>query len=235
MATEGSRPATAAVIFDCDGTLCDTEAAYCASFNATVAEHKPGAPAVDHAVWGSEWAGKGYQRDAEQAVKLYELDCAPDMFITGWQERFRALVSEPGSIGGYPGFDELVSAARAGGLKIAVASSSAGEDLRMKLLNGAIHHSTVMTGLEHFDLVLSNDDVTKHKPDPEIYLVAAAKLGVEPEACLVVEDTSTGVRAGKAAGMRVVAVPNEFTKSHDFSAAGADVVCKTMADIVELL
>ena len=51
------------------------------------------------------------------------------------------------------------------------------------------------------------------KPDPEIYLTAAARLGVEPGACLVIEDSPVGVRAGVAAGMKVIAVPNHLTEA----------------------
>jgi len=85
-----------------------------------------------------------------------------------------------------------------------------------------------------FGTIISFDDVTKHKPDPEIYLLAASRLGVAPESCWVVEDSSTGVKAGKAAGMRVVAVPNEYTRpTHDFSLA--DAVAATMRDAIGVI
>lgn len=59
---------------------------------------------------------------------------------------------------------------------------------------------------EYFDLILSNQDVTFAKPDPEIYLTAAKRLGVSPEECIVVEDNPKGIEAGRAAGMRVIQV-----------------------------
>jgi sugar-phosphatase len=61
---------------------------------------------------------------------------------------------------------------------------------------------------QYFKDSITMDDVTKGKPDPEPYLKGAAKLGIEPEACLVFEDSDSGIRAGLAAGMRVVAVNN---------------------------
>ena len=60
-------------------------------------------------------------------------------------------------------------------------------------------------------MVLTREDVQKPKPDPEIYLLAACKLEVPPEECLVLEDSPNGVRAGVAAGMNVVAVATPFT------------------------
>ncbi len=67
-------------------------------------------------------------------------------------------------------------------------------------------------GLESMlDVVLTAEDVTKGKPDPEIYLLAAQKLGVPPEECLVLEDSVNGIKAAQAAGMNVVAIATPFT------------------------
>lgn len=62
--------------------------------------------------------------------------------------------------------------------------------------------------VRRFDAVVTADDVEAGKPDPAIYLLAASRLGVEPRECLAFEDTLTGVRAARAAGMRVVAIPS---------------------------
>ncbi|MFC6065774.1 HAD family hydrolase [Streptomyces ochraceiscleroticus] len=63
-------------------------------------------------------------------------------------------------------------------------------------------------GAEHFHLTLAGDDLARTKPHPDPYLTAAARLGVDPPFCAVVEDTVTGVTAAEAAGCRVVAVPS---------------------------
>ena len=63
------------------------------------------------------------------------------------------------------------------------------------------------------DVVVSREDVAKPKPDPEIYLLTASRLGVPPEECLVLEDSVMGVRAGVAAGMNVIAVATPFTEA----------------------
>ena len=73
-------------------------------------------------------------------------------------------------------------------------------------------HFVRALGLESsLDVVLARDDVQNGKPDPEIYLLAAEKLGVQPQDCIVIEDSPNGVRAGVAAGMNVVAFATPFT------------------------
>jgi len=80
---------------------------------------------------------------------------------------------------------------------------------------------------EAFDAILSGKDDLTHiqdpegtnKPKPYIYQLAADRLAVKPQECLVFEDTSAGVISAADAGMDVIAVPNEFTKEHDFSRA----------------
>ncbi len=76
---------------------------------------------------------------------------------------------------------------------------------------------TIMGIYEKFDLVLTRDDVSEGKPDPEIYLLAKDKLGLNPNECLVIEDSVNGIRAGLKAGMHVFAVTNDITRKsvHD--------------------
>ena len=75
----------------------------------------------------------------------------------------------------------------------------------------ALHFLRALDLEQSLDVVLSREDVQNGKPDPEIYLLAAQKLGVPPQDCLVIEDSPNGVRAGVAAGMNVVAFGTPFT------------------------
>ena len=75
----------------------------------------------------------------------------------------------------------------------------------------ALHFVRALDLEESLDVVLAREDVQNGKPDPEIYLLAAEKLGVQPQDCLVIEDSPNGVRAGIAAGMNVVAFGTPFT------------------------
>lgn len=76
-----------------------------------------------------------------------------------------------------------------------------------------------------FDFVLAGDIVHKKKPAPDIYLLALEKSGLQPDQCLVFEDSRNGVLAAKAAGMRVVATTNPYTEKEDLSAADIVVSC----------
>jgi HAD superfamily hydrolase (TIGR01509 family) len=69
---------------------------------------------------------------------------------------------------------------------------------------------------EKFAVLQASDEVKKGKPDPEIYLKTCAKLGFEPEQCIVLEDSSNGALAGKRAGCYTVGVPSDFSRGQDF-------------------
>ena len=73
--------------------------------------------------------------------------------------------------------------------------------------------------------VFAGDIVAKKKPAPDVYLLAASELGVDPARCVVIEDSRIGLRAGKAAGMRVVVTESYYTKGEDFDIADAVFDC----------
>ena len=81
----------------------------------------------------------------------------------------------------------------------------------MSYRNEALHVLRALAIEDSLDEILTREDVQNPKPDPEIYLLAAQKLEVEPQDCLVLEDSPSGVRAGVAAGMNVIAVATPFT------------------------
>ena len=79
-----------------------------------------------------------------------------------------------------------------------------------------------------FDFVLAGDVVSKKKPDPEIYLLALERTGLNPEACIVIEDSRNGVLAAEKAGMHIVATTNIYTENEDLSEA--DIVVTSLGD-----
>ena len=93
---------------------------------------------------------------------------------------------------------ETVAALRAGGVAVAVASSSARPRLDRALARAGL--------AEAFAVSVAGDEVAHGKPAPDMFLAAAEQLGVPPAACAVVEDSGPGVAAGLAAGMRTVAI-----------------------------
>jgi HAD superfamily hydrolase (TIGR01509 family) len=97
-----------------------------------------------------------------------------------------------------PGAAGLIAAVRAAGLPHALVTSSERDFMDTVLAS---------TGLA-FDVTVCAADVTRTKPDPEPYLLAAKLLGVEPESCVVLEDSPNGIAAAEAAGCQVIAVPS---------------------------
>ena len=107
------------------------------------------------------------------------------------------------------------------------------------LATGSVHHIIdeilKMDELrQYFRCIVSSEDVSLPKPSPEIFLLASKKLNVEPKYCCVIEDTINGVKAGKAAGMYVVAITNTFSIDH-LSKSGADLVCQSYTEITNNL
>lgn len=84
-----------------------------------------------------------------------------------------------------------------------------------------------------FKIIVTKEDCTKFKPDPEPYITTARRLGVSPEDCVVIEDSETGVKAAKKANMYCIAVPNKHTKNQDFSLA--DRIISSTKKLEEIL
>jgi len=104
-----------------------------------------------------------------------------------------------------PGALSLVTALRMGGQKLGLASSSIRPWVEACLLRIGLANA--------FDVIVTGTEIENGKPDPEIYLLTAERLGVAPSECLAVEDAPAGIESAKAAGMTVWAVRTEYTRS----------------------
>jgi HAD superfamily hydrolase (TIGR01509 family) len=82
-----------------------------------------------------------------------------------------------------------------------------------------------------FRVTVSSEEVPRGKPSPDVYLEAARRLGVSPESCAAVEDSHSGIRSARAAGMRVVAIPNPSFPPDDSALAEADVVLASLEEL----
>jgi len=126
---------------------------------------------------------------------------------------------ETGAMPLRPGVKRLIKEAIEAGVKVAVCSTSnerAVTSIVKNLLGAEI--AAVMP-------VFAGDVVAKKKPAPDIYLLAARKLGVEPARCVVIEDSEIGLAAGRAAGMRVVVTKSRYTEDESFENADAVFDC----------
>lgn len=113
------------------------------------------------------------------------------------------------------GLVELLKACKDAGVECAVGSSGCTDNVNFVLDKCDIRR--------YFSATVAGDKVSKCKPDPEIYLTAAAAIGVEPSQCVVFEDAEAGIEAGKRAGMKVIALSTTFT---------ADFLRDTPADMI---
>ena len=86
---------------------------------------------------------------------------------------------------------------------------------------------------EFFEFVLAREDYINSKPLPEPYLVAMQKLGLPAEKCVAIEDTERGLVAAKAAGLRCITIPHEFTQECKFE--GAEAILESVAELPRLL
>jgi beta-phosphoglucomutase len=125
-----------------------------------------------------------------------------------------------GNLKTIPGSIELIRLLSGSGLKLALATSSHREKMEMEVSELDIK------GL--FPVVVTGEDVSRGKPDPEIFLLAAKRLGVPPAECAVIEDSSFGVQAAKSAGMSAIGFESPNSPGQDLSAA--DVIVKDLRD-----
>ena len=209
------------MIFDLDGVLVDSEAAWDQARRRVVARHGGHwAPDATRAMMGMsspEWAA--YLRDelgvdASVAVIVAEVVA---LLEAQYVERLPLL---PGA----------VDAVRmlAGRWSLGLASSSN---------RPIIEHFLDASGLRPcFAVTVSSEEVAHGKPAPDVYVEAARRLGVAPKVCVAVEDSTNGIRSAATAGMRVIAVPNaEFPPAADAVAQAAAVVTTVRDVTVELV
>jgi len=134
------------------------------------------------------------------------------------EKSFRHTIGQ--DINPLPGVIELMTSLIRQGFKMALASSAPRENIKLVTQTLGINN--------YFQSVIAGRDVTEGKPSPQIFLLAAQKLAVKPENCIVIEDSVAGVRAAKRAGMHCLAVTNTHPRH---SLSEADFVVDTLAAV----
>lgn len=194
-----------AVLFDLDGVLVDSERYSSEASDRVLAEAGiVQTPEEKKLVFGRRTTDN-YRAAAEARGLKIDLDA----LVRRKNEAFARLVR--GKLKALPGAVELIGELKDNGVKVAVVSSSPLERVNVSLEEVGL--------MLEFDLVVSGDCCVNGKPDPEPYLFAAKSLGLAPDDCVVIEDAEAGILAGKAAGMRVLAVRSPHTHSQDLGRA----------------
>jgi HAD superfamily hydrolase (TIGR01509 family) len=204
-----------AVIFDMDGVLVDSEPLINAAAIAMFREKGLIVQPEDFL----PFVGAGEDRYIGGVAEYYAFPLDVPAAKMRTYEIYLDLV--PSQLEAFPGALELVHECREAGLSVAVASSADLVKVRANL-------EKIGLPIPFWDAVVTGEDVKSKKPSPDIFLVAARKLGVNPPECVVVEDAINGIEAAKAAGMRCVAVATTFPPDQ---LQEADVVRERIADV----
>jgi HAD superfamily hydrolase (TIGR01509 family) len=181
-----------ALIFDMDGLLVDSEGLAAEAMDRLLTEYRLERNPEVH--------GKLLGRRLVEALAIvregYGMDVEVEILIARYSDlRTEAL---RGSVKAMPGAAEIIARARLAGLPVALATSG------MRIHADISLEETGLAG--SFDSETTGDEVTRGKPAPDLFLMAAERLGIEPADAVVLEDSPLGVEAAKAAGMRVIAV-----------------------------
>ena len=185
-----------AVIFDMDGVLTDSEPIINAAGIKALEDFGVNAKPEDF----HPFVGAGDVRYIGGVAEKYGLVYKPEMKARMYEIYFELL---PAMIKSFPGVKEILKTLKKLNKKIAVASAAD----RVKVEGNL---KAIGLDLSVFDAILAAEDVSKKKPDPEIFIKAGQKVGVPAGRCCVVEDALNGVQAAKAAGMKCVAVTTSF-------------------------
>jgi len=218
-----------ALIFDCDGVIAETEAdGHRVAFNKVFAEEQLGVE-WDIVTYGEKLkiaGGKERMRTIFTDPSFKKDVGNIDEYIKKLHKRKTDLymeLIEKGQLPGREGVKRLAEEAHQHGIKLAIGSTS-----NERGVNLLAKHVLGKKAYGYFDVILAGDVVARKKPDPEIYLLAAEKLGVQPEECCVVEDTDNGVQAAKAAGMKCVVSKSQYSKDDEFPEA--DLVVDSLGE-----
>ncbi|CAN1531906.1 COG0637 Predicted phosphatase/phosphohexomutase [Paracoccaceae bacterium] len=214
-----------ALIFDVDGTICETEEIHRAAFNRAFAETGLNLfwTVEDYRRLLRTTGGKERMRRHRQDRGLAQPDDEAIVRLHLLKTQYYVAALARGGIAPRPGVRELVSAARQNGLALAIATTTSPANVE-----GLVQAIWGQPAHQVFDVIAAGDEVAAKKPAPDVYLLALHRLGLPPDAANALEDSRNGLDSARAAGLRVVVTPSTYTATEDFS--GADAVVASLAD-----
>ena len=215
-------PATlpAAVLWDMDGTIVDTEPYWMQAETELVA------------AWGGVWThadgmllvGSGLWNSAA-VLQSRGVDLSADEIVARLTDRVQEQLAEHG-VPWRPGSRELLQGLKAAGVPTALVTMSV-ERMARQIID--------LIDFPAFDIVVAGDMVANSKPHPDPYLLAAARLGVDPRLCIAIEDSAPGVASAVAAGTIAIAVPHQIDlPDSDSYTRWPTLVGRTIDDLVAL-
>ena len=192
-----------AVAFDMDGLMFNSEDVYTEVGKELMARRGRDFPKG----LKDRMMGMPPQPSFEAMIEWHSLDDAWETLSAESEEVFIMLLDR--YLAPMPGLMQLLDALESAAIPKAIVTSSP-----RRLTDAVLSRFDIA---RRFDFILTAEDITHGKPDPEVYLLAAKRFGVAPNTMMVLEDSHFGSLAGVAAGAFVVAIPNEHTADHDFA------------------
>jgi HAD superfamily hydrolase (TIGR01509 family) len=180
-----------AILFDFDGVIVDSEKIHMQTFMEILSLDVP------ENRWYNEFAGTGSRKIFVKLLEENSMNGNLDELVEKRRELFNQYLDR---LEATPGLKEFLQLAKQKQIKTAIVSGGH---------RGYIEALIDMLGLK-FDFIVTADDIPYRKPDPRPFLIAAEKLGVKPEECLVIEDSYSGCQAARSAGMKLA-----WMKPHD--------------------
>lgn len=215
-----------AIIWDVDGTLAETEEAHRRAFNQAFAEAQ--------LAW--HWSEEAYEvlltttGGRERIARfMAETGLTPDPALVATLHRRKndiyAELLATGAVVPRPGVTRLIGEARARGVALAIATTTSRANL-----DALLQHVLGQDAATWFPVMVTGEDVSAKKPDPEAYRRALTALGLDPAQCMAIEDSLNGLAAAHACAIATVITPSIYTAKQDFSAAA--LVCGNLDDRV---
>lgn len=209
------------LIFDVDGVIADTEPLN-ARVTIKVLEDMFGLKGVKPADF-AKGIGKGAEKFVKAAADVHGLQLSDEQIKAGARLREQYLIEairkEP--LPSFPGVLEIINTAlQKEDFHLAIATSATLELSRAILESVKVPYRKMV--------YVTGSEITRKKPDPELFLTASKRMGIVPADCVVFEDAPSGVQAAKAAGARCIAVTNSTTAEN---LSGADLICDSLEQI----
>jgi len=203
------------VLFDMDGVLVDSEAFICKAAIMMFRELGVEVNPKDF----HPFVGTGENRYIGGVADKYGIEVDIEQVKARTYEIYSKIVK--GKLDPLPGAHEFIQRCRDKGFKLSLATSA--DKVKME-----VNLKEIGLRSDSFDSIITGLDVENKKPFPDIYLKAAKSIRLEPQECLVVEDAVSGIKAGKSAGCKCLAVTSSFNASALFE---ADWICESLINV----
>lgn len=216
-----SLPAFSAVILDMDGLVLDSETTYCGAWRKAAAD-------VGHTL-DDGFLESLFGRHADDVVQALAAELGPRFDREGFfraAERHWFEHIETHGIPRMPGVEALLARLREASIPFALATNSDGHYARLCLERGGLR--------EAFPVMVTRDQVALGKPEPDVFLEAARRLDADPAACLVLEDSETGLMAARAAGTQPILIQRREDLRVRLTPL-AQLAFVTLEDLVDLI